>query len=154
METTIPTAATRPTRRRVRLLTVLAATVATLLGWVIAVPLAGVELTARTGSDVQRVTPVAVAVSTLLAGLAGWALLALLERLTARARTVWTVVAALVLLVSLLGPLGGGVGRRGDADAGGVSPGRGHGADHRPAPRRRVTGPGRRDGGRRPGPQN
>ncbi|MBB5114168.1 DUF6069 family protein [Micromonospora echinospora] len=111
METTIPTAVTRPTRRRVRLLTVLAATVATLLGWVIAVPLAGVELTARTGSDVQRVTPVAVAVSTLLAGLAGWALLALLERLTARARTVWTAVAALVLLVSLLGPLGGGVGR-------------------------------------------
>ncbi|MFE2615152.1 DUF6069 family protein [Micromonospora chalcea] len=113
METTIPTAATRPTRRRVRLLTVLAATVATLLGWVIAVPLAGVELTARTGSDVQRVTPVAVAVavSTLLAGLAGWALLALLERLTARARPVWTVVATLVLLVSLLGPLGGGVGR-------------------------------------------
>ncbi|MEU4441489.1 DUF6069 family protein [Micromonospora chalcea] len=111
METTIPTAATRPTRRRVRLLTVLAATVATLLGWVVAVPLAGVELTARTGSDVQRVTPVAVAVSTLLAGLSGWALLALLERLTARARTVWTVVAGLVLLVSLLGPLGGGVGR-------------------------------------------
>ncbi|MEU7714777.1 DUF6069 family protein [Micromonospora chalcea] len=111
METTIPTAATRPTRRRVRLLTVLAATVATLLGWVIAVPLAGVELSARTGSDVQRVTPVAVAVSTLFAGLAGWALLALLERLTARARPVWTVVATLVLLVSLLGPLGGGVGR-------------------------------------------
>lgn len=110
METTIPTAATRPTRRRARLLTVLAATVATLLGWVVAVPLAGVELTARTGSDVQRVTPVAVAVSTLLAGLSGWALLALLERLTARARTVWTVVAGLVLLVSLLGPLSGGVG--------------------------------------------
>ncbi|MGC5385882.1 DUF6069 family protein [Micromonospora chalcea] len=111
METTIPTAATRPTRRRVRLLTVLAATVATLLGWVVAVPLAGVDLTARTGSDVQRVTSVAVAVSTLLAGLSGWALLALLERLTARARTVWTVVAGLVLLVSLLGPLSGGVGR-------------------------------------------
>ncbi|MFJ1541311.1 DUF6069 family protein [Micromonospora chalcea] len=111
METTIPTAVTRPNRRRDRLLTVFAATAAALLGWVVAVPLAGVELTARVGSDVQRVTPAAVAVSTLLAGLAGWALLALLERLTARARTVWTVVAALVLLVSLLGPLGGGVGQ-------------------------------------------
>ncbi|WP_431877740.1 DUF6069 family protein [Micromonospora marina] len=110
MEHTIPTVAARPNRRRDRLLTVVAAAAVTLLGWVVAVPVAGVELAARTGSAEQRVTPVAVVVSTLLAGLAGWALLALLERLTARARTVWTVVAALVLLVSLLGPLGGGAG--------------------------------------------
>ncbi|ADL46817.1 DUF6069 family protein [Micromonospora aurantiaca] len=110
METTIPTVTARPNRRRDRLLTVFAATAAALLGWVVAVPIAGVELIARSGSTDQRVTPVAVVVSTLLAGLAGWALLALLERLTARARTVWTVVAGLVLLVSLLGPLGGGVG--------------------------------------------
>ncbi|MCZ7475615.1 DUF6069 family protein [Micromonospora sp. WMMC273] len=110
METTIPTVAARPNRRRDRLLAVFAATVAALLGWVVAVPVAGVELITRSGSADQRVTPVAVVVSTLLAGLAGWALLALLERLTARARTAWTVVAGLVLLVSLLGPLGGGVG--------------------------------------------
>ncbi|MBU8861044.1 MULTISPECIES: DUF6069 family protein [unclassified Micromonospora] len=110
MEHTIPAVAARPNRRRDRLLTVVAAAAVTLLGWVVAVPVAGVELAARTGSAEQRVTPVAVAVSTLLAGLAGWALLALLERLTARARTAWTVVAGLVLLVSLLGPLGGGAG--------------------------------------------
>ncbi|ATO13000.1 hypothetical protein CO540_03455 [Micromonospora sp. WMMA2032] len=111
METTIPSTAVRPARRRDRLLTVLAATAATLLGWAVAVPLAGVELTARGGGGAaQRVTPVAVAVSTLLAGLAGWALLALLERLTARARPVWTVVAVLVLALSLLGPVGAGVG--------------------------------------------
>ncbi|MFG1716780.1 DUF6069 family protein [Micromonospora sp. NPDC049203] len=110
METTIPTVAARPNRRRDRLLTVLAATAAALLGWVVAVPVAGVELIARSGSTDQRVTPVAVVVSTLLAGLAGWALLAVLERLTGRARSAWTVVAVLVLLVSLLGPLGGGVG--------------------------------------------
>ncbi|MBQ1042966.1 MULTISPECIES: DUF6069 family protein [unclassified Micromonospora] len=110
METTFPTVAARPNRRRDRLLTVLAAAAAPLLGWLVAVPLAGVDLVARTGSTDQRVTPVAVVVSALLAGLAGWALLALLERLTARARTVWTVVAGLVLLVSLLGPLGGAVG--------------------------------------------
>ncbi|MFI2713366.1 DUF6069 family protein [Micromonospora sp. NPDC018662] len=111
METTIPSTTVRPARRRDRLLTVLAATVATLLGWIVAVPLAGVELVARSGDVEQRVTPLAVAVSTLLAGLAGWALLALLERFTGRARAVWTVVAVLVLLLSLLGPLGGGVGR-------------------------------------------
>ena len=110
METTIPNAGVRPARRRDRLLTVLAATVATLLGWVVAVPLAGVALVARSGDGEQRVTPLAVTVSTLLAGLAGWALLALLERFTGRARTVWTAVAALVLLLSLLGPLGGGAG--------------------------------------------
>ncbi|WBB76433.1 DUF6069 family protein [Micromonospora sp. WMMD1128] len=111
METTIPSATVRPSRRRDRLFTVLAATAATLLGWAVAVPLAGVELTARGGGAEQRVTPVAVAVSTVLAGLAGWALLALLERFTGRARTVWSVVAALVLLLSLVGPLTGGVGR-------------------------------------------
>ncbi|SBT66556.1 hypothetical protein GA0070622_3579 [Micromonospora sediminicola] len=111
METTISSTAVRPARRRDRLLTVLAATAATLLGWVVAVPLAGVELAARGGDGAaQRVTPVAVAVSTLLAGLAGWASLALLERLTARARPVWTVVAVLVLALSLLGPVGAGVG--------------------------------------------
>ncbi|MEV0005415.1 DUF6069 family protein [Micromonospora sp. NPDC050980] len=112
METTIPSTAARAAhRRRDRLFTVLAATAATLSGWAVAVPLAGVELTVRGGGVEQRVTPVAVAVSTLLAGLAGWALLALLERFTGRARPVWTVVAALVLLLSLLGPLTGGAGR-------------------------------------------
>ncbi|MGV9766811.1 DUF6069 family protein [Micromonospora tulbaghiae] len=111
MENTMPTVAARPNRRRDRLLTVLTAAAATLLAWLVAVPVAGVELTARTGTAEQRVTPVAVVVSTLLAGLAGWALLALLERLTGRARTAWTAVAVLVLLVSVLGPLGGGVGR-------------------------------------------
>ncbi|QLQ36004.2 DUF6069 family protein [Micromonospora robiginosa] len=108
----MPATTVRPARRRDRLLTVLAAIAATLLGWAVAVPLAGVELTARSGGGgEQRVTPVAVAVSTLLAGLAGWALLAVLERFTGRAGTVWTVVAVVVALLSLLGPLTGGVGR-------------------------------------------
>ncbi|MFI5837691.1 DUF6069 family protein [Micromonospora sp. NPDC051300] len=107
----MPATTVRPAHRRDRLLTVLAATAATLSGWAVAVPLAGVELTARSGGGEQRVTPVAVAASTLLAGVAGWALLAVLERLTGRARTVWTAVAAVVLLLSLLGPLTGGVGR-------------------------------------------
>jgi hypothetical protein len=63
----------------------------------------------RSGSDgpVQPVGPGSVFVVALLAGLLGWALLALLERVTARGRTVWTVIAVVVLLLSLLGPLGG-----------------------------------------------
>lgn len=103
-------AAARPVRRRGRALAVLAATAATLLVWVLAVPLAGVDLAARPGGTEQTVTPVAVAVATLLAGLAAWGLLALLEKFTTRSRVVWTGVAVVVLLVSLAGPLGGGVG--------------------------------------------
>lgn len=42
-----------------------------------------------------------IAVFTLLFALLGWAALALLERFTRRARTVWTVLAAAVLTLSL-----------------------------------------------------
>ena len=100
----------QPARRRGRVLAVLAATAATLVVWVAAVPLAGVDLTARSGATDQQVTPVAVGVVTLVAGLAAWGLLALLERFTGRARAVWAGIAVVVLLLSLLGPLGGGVG--------------------------------------------
>ncbi|MEH0845411.1 DUF6069 family protein [Micromonospora sp. CPCC 205711] len=100
----------RSSRRRDRALAVLAATVAALVVWVVAVPLAGVDLVARSGAADRRVGPGAVVVTTVVAGLAGWALLALLERLTGRARVVWTGIAVAVLLVSLLGPLTGGVG--------------------------------------------
>ncbi|MFG1946786.1 DUF6069 family protein [Nonomuraea sp. NPDC048826] len=83
------------------------AVAATLAIWVVAVPIAGVELAARTGAALTEVGPVAVVVATVVAGLAGWGLLALLERLTRRARTLWTWIAAVVLVLSLAGPLGG-----------------------------------------------
>lgn len=41
-------------------------------------------------------------VATLIFGLLGWGTLALLERLTARAVTVWTVLAGLVAVLSLI----------------------------------------------------
>jgi hypothetical protein len=65
---------------------------------------------ASVGDDEQTIGVVAVIVVTALAGLAAWGLLALLERVTARARTMWTAVAVVVFLLSLLGPLGSGVG--------------------------------------------
>ncbi|MBG0565952.1 hypothetical protein I4J89_31345 [Actinoplanes sp. NEAU-A11] len=71
---------------------------------------AGTDLALADGTTVG---PAAVAVAAAVAGLAGWALLAVLERVTSRARLIWTVVAAAVFAVSLLGPLGG-------ADAGAV----------------------------------
>ena len=92
---------------RRRLLTVLAATGTGLLGWLVVGPLAGVDLVVQPGQPdaTQRVGPCAVATAGRIAGLAGWAVLAGLDRLTARARAVWTAVAAAALVVSLLGPL-------------------------------------------------
>jgi hypothetical protein len=90
---------------------VLIAMLAALAIWVLAVPVAGIDLAAApVGGAVAPVGPLAVAVGPLFAGLSGWALLAVLERRTARARRTWTVVALAVLLVSLVNPLVGGVG--------------------------------------------
>ncbi|MDN5859268.1 MAG: DUF6069 family protein, partial [Pseudonocardia sp.] len=75
--------------------------------WVIADPGGQVDPGARVGGAVTPVGPIAIAIAALLAGLAGWGLLAVLERRTAHARRIWTVTAAAVLVVSLLGPLGG-----------------------------------------------
>lgn len=83
---------------------------AALAVWALAVPLAGATLTVRMGGGTQTVGPVSVAVSSLLAGLAGWALLAVLERLATRPGRIWTIIALIVCALSLLGPLGGAVG--------------------------------------------
>jgi Family of unknown function (DUF6069) len=53
----------------------------------------------------QSITPALVAGTSLVAALAGWGLLALLERFSARPRTIWTAIAVLVALLSLAGPL-------------------------------------------------
>ena len=60
----------------------------------------------RPGSEeLQSITPALVAGTSLVTALAGWGLLALLERFTARPRTIWTAIAVLVGLLSLAGPL-------------------------------------------------
>jgi hypothetical protein len=55
----------------------------------------------------MEVTIGAVIVASALASLLGWGLLALLERFTARAVTIWRVVAVVVALLSLSAPLTG-----------------------------------------------
>jgi hypothetical protein len=100
------TPTTRP--RRARALAVIAATLAALAVWVITDPLLGIDLTGTTrpgSQQLQPITPALVAGASLAVALAGWALLALLERFTARARTIWTAVALLVALLSLAGPM-------------------------------------------------
>jgi hypothetical protein len=94
-----------------RAFTVLTASAAALAVWTVAEPIAGVRLDVRAGAGtVQHVGPAAVVLVSLLAGLAGWALLAVLERITARARTAWTIPALLSFAISLTGPLGGRTG--------------------------------------------
>ena len=72
--------------------------------------LAGVSLRVQSGSSTQSVGAAAVVAVSVLAGLAGWALLAALQRLVGRPRRWWTSTALVVLALSLLGPLGQGVG--------------------------------------------
>ncbi|MFC0861320.1 DUF6069 family protein [Sphaerimonospora cavernae] len=98
----------RPVIRRV--LIVAGATVAAVALWALAGPVAGVGLTVRLGGAVQPVGPGAVAGASLFAGLAAWALLASLERVMKRPGRTWTVIAVVVLLLSLTGPLGSAVG--------------------------------------------
>lgn len=93
-------------RHNTRWLTVLAAMSAASLLYAIAGPLLGINLEVRAGTGVQTVEGLAVLLSSLLAGLAAWGLLTLLRKRTAKGTTSWRVVAALVLVVSLLGPLG------------------------------------------------
>jgi hypothetical protein len=100
------TAACRRRRTRARMLTVLAAAFSAVLGWVIAVQVLGVELVVAVGATEQSVGLIAVVSTSVLAGLAGWALLALLERRTARAKFAWTITAVTVLVLSMAGPLG------------------------------------------------
>ncbi|GAA3587651.1 hypothetical protein GCM10022419_082400 [Nonomuraea rosea] len=92
------------------LLTVVGAPAAALAVWALAVPIAGNTLTVRMGAGTQPVEPGSVLVVSLLVGLAGWALLAILERFASRPGRIWTIVALAVLVLSLLGPLGSAVG--------------------------------------------
>jgi hypothetical protein len=108
--TTIQTTATpaRTTRWRQRLTAVGIGVGVALLIWLVAVPVLGVDLRGPAGPGSTETEPIvlpAVIVMSLGAGLAGWALLAVLERFTGRARYIWTAVAVLVLLVSYGGPL-------------------------------------------------
>lgn len=84
---------------------VLTAVVAATAIWA-AAALAGADLTARFGSGAAiDVTVVSVVLAALFTSLAGWGLLVALRSFTAKARTVWTIAAAIAALASLAGPL-------------------------------------------------
>ena len=77
-----------------------------LFGWAVAGPLAGADFIIRLSPSTspRHIGPTDIAVAALLAGLAAWLFLALLEWWTPKARPVWTVSALLVLAISLIGP--------------------------------------------------
>ncbi|GII57088.1 hypothetical protein Pth03_54770 [Planotetraspora thailandica] len=93
-----------------RLLAVAGASAAAVAVWALAGPVAGADLSVRLSGVVQEVGPGSVVAASLAAGLAAWASLALLERLTTRPRRNWTVLAVAALALSLTGPLGSGIG--------------------------------------------
>src|SRR3984893_5175373 len=94
---------------RTRLLGVAGATLAAVAVWMIQVPLLGIHLLTRFGNAApQSVGIDAVVLSSLAGSLAGWGLLAILERRFARARTIWTGIAIAVLLASFSLPVSAG----------------------------------------------
>lgn len=96
-------------RRKARLAAVGLAVLAAVVLWAIAEIVFGIDLQspASPGQPGFDIGPAIVAATAAVASLAGWGLLAVLERVTARARTVWTVAAVVVLLASFGGPLSG-----------------------------------------------
>ncbi|MET7280294.1 DUF6069 family protein [Kribbella sp. NPDC005582] len=108
---TVPT--TKPAKRRTdrsRLLVVGVTTIAAASWWAILVPVAGLTLDARRGGVLQHVGAPAIVISAALMAFAAWGLLAVLERFAVGARRAWTIVATISCLLSLSGPLTGGIG--------------------------------------------
>jgi hypothetical protein len=91
--------------KKTQLLTIVGAAVVALAIWVIAVPIAGLDLTVGSGATARTVGPVPVVVVALVAGVLAWALLALLGKRSRHGRRAWRVTAWTLLTLSLLGPV-------------------------------------------------
>ena len=87
---------------------VIAAGAAAFIVWGIAVLVAGLDLVVRPMGLVMEVGPGPVVALAILGGLGGWVSLALLERVARRPLTTWLRLAAVVLVLSLAGPLTSG----------------------------------------------
>ena len=96
----------RPRVGRRRAAAIVCATTIAFLVWVVADPVAGVDLNVGSRDSARTVGPAAVALVSALAGVAAVSLAALLARVTSRARPIWRIVAVGTLVLSLVGPLG------------------------------------------------
>jgi hypothetical protein len=97
-------------RRTGRAITVVAAAAGALLLWTVGGPWAALDLAVRQGDTTQHIGPAAVALTALVAALAAWGLLALLERTVRRPVRTYRIIASIALFLSLAGPLGSGAG--------------------------------------------
>ena len=104
-DTAVPGLRSARNRHALRAAGVLGAAAAATAVWVAAVPVAGVDLAVEMNGHAQSVGVGAVVGVSLTVGLLGWALLAVIERRTRRAITIWTGVALTVAVFSLLGPV-------------------------------------------------
>ena len=84
-----------------RALTVLVAALAALTTWFVVMEVAGVDLVVRAGGAVDRITALPVVLASTAAALAGWGVLAVLERVTRHPARTWAAGAGLLTLVSL-----------------------------------------------------
>ncbi|MFJ6611274.1 DUF6069 family protein [Streptomyces sp. NPDC091289] len=102
---------TAPSHRRRRTTTVLVAVLAPAVVWLVADPVLGhrLRITDPAAQESLDIGLLPVVLLALLASLAGWGLLAALERFTRRPRPLWTVAAAVVLLLSFLPLTGSGM---------------------------------------------
>ncbi len=95
---------------RTRALGVVGAVIAAVAVWVIEVPILGLHLDIRFGTGAVQTIGIGFVVgATFFASLLGWGLLAILERRTPRAQTIWTAIAVIVLVASLSLPLYAGI---------------------------------------------
>ncbi|MFJ3904248.1 DUF6069 family protein [Streptomyces sp. NPDC090025] len=105
------TATTTTSPARVRALAVVAAVVVDALIWLLAHSAFDIDLRTPDGPGSTTSTPLpfpAVVIGVAVIGLLGWGLLALLEKFAAgRARAIWTVVAVVILVLSLFAPVFG-----------------------------------------------
>ncbi|WP_433120404.1 DUF6069 family protein [Micromonospora sp. CA-246542] len=100
-EASVPRAGASASHLRDRAITVAVAALAAVAVWSIAT-LAGAQLTVDQGTGPRDVTVLAVVLNSVIAALLGWGLLAVLERFRASARTIWTGIALVVLVLSLV----------------------------------------------------
>ena len=88
--------------------TIAAAIAAPLIVWLIAVPVAGVDLTVGSGAAEMTITPLSIVVVVLNAGLGAWGVIALLERFVKHPGLVFAIIGWTVLALSLLLPITAG----------------------------------------------
>lgn len=97
-------------RRRRRLLAVVGGALAAEAVWLMAELFFGVRLQAPAGNGYPQpmdIGPGTVAAASAILSLLGWGVLALLERFTSRARSIWLTLSLLALVASLGMPLSG-----------------------------------------------